>query len=159
MNSTVAGEYAMVREIDPAELQSLVGQELGASRWLTVDQPMIQAFATTTMDQQWIHVDVERAKREGAGPIAHGFLIVSLMSTLLMDIWTLRGSKSALNYGFNKLRFIAPVPSGARIRMTETLTGAEQRGDGVLLTRDCRVEVESGSKPAVVAEWLALFRL
>jgi acyl dehydratase len=146
----------VVRSLEPDELMTLVGQELGASRWLTINQSQISNFADITMDRQWIHVDVERATRENGGSIAHGFLTLSLMPSLLADIWYVRGAKSIMNYGFDKLRFVAPVFAGARVRLRETMVNVEVRKSGMILTRDSLVEVEGQARPAVAATCLAL---
>jgi acyl dehydratase len=143
------------RLIDPAELCNLVGHELGVSCWVTIDQRIIDTFGELTRDEQWIHLDVARASLEGGGTIAHGFLTISMMSFMVAEIWEVLGTKRAYNYGFNKLRLPAPVPSGARIRLHETLLRVEEKPDGVLVTRDSRVEVERKDKPAVVAEWVS----
>lgn len=142
------------RLIDSAELYNLVGHELGVSDWVTIDQRTIDSFGSLTRDEQWIHSDVARASREAGGTIAHGFLTLSMMSVLAADIWEVLGTKRIYNYGFNKVRLAAPVPSGARIRLRETLLSVEKKRDGLLVTRDCRVEVERQMKPAVVAEWV-----
>jgi acyl dehydratase len=143
------------RLIDPVDLPSFLGQELGVSRWLKIDQNAIDAFGSLTHDHQWIHSDVRRAMRDASGTIAHGFLTLSMMSTLVSDIWVISGTKRTINYGFNKLRMPAPVPSGARIRLRETLRAVDKKPDGLLITRDSCVEVEGQKKPAVIAEWIA----
>ncbi len=148
----------MARMITRDELPALVGQELGVSDWLTVDQARIDAFAELTGDRQWIHVDVERARRELGGTIAHGFLTLSLMSTLAADLWRVADIASGLNYGFDRLRFTAAVPAGARVRLRETLLRVEPREAGVLITRHCAVEVENNPRPALVADWLTMLR-
>jgi len=138
------------------ELRTLVGQEAGASDWLTVTQEMINRFADVTDDHQWIHVDVERAQRESqfGKTIAHGFLTVSLLPRLSHEAVEVRGDfKMRVNYGFNRLRFVSPVPAGARIRarlMPQKVTDNE-------VTWLVTVDVEGSEKPAVVAEWLGRF--
>ena len=139
-----------------AEVDGRVGTMLGRSRWLTVTQEMIHDFGVLTHDEQWIHLDVERAQREMGGTIAHGFLTLSLLSTLVAEIWTFEKTTRAFNYGFNKLRFPASVSAGARIRLVETLVKFEDRGETVLLTRDIAVEIEGAQKPAIAGEWIAL---
>ena len=138
------------------ELAELVGQELGTSDWFTLDQDRIDRFAAVTQDEQWIHVDVERAGREIGGTIAHGFLTLSMLSAMTYSLLRVEGASRGVNYGFNKVRFISPVSAGARIRLREVLTAAEPKGDGVTLTRECTVEIEGQAKPALVAEWLGL---
>lgn len=140
-----------------AELRSLVGQEVGVSDWFTVSQALINAFAETSGDRQWIHLDVERCKSESpyGSTIAHGFLTLSLLSQLHGQTVQVRGAfRRAINYGLNRLRFPAPVPAGARIRSHSTLQAVEEIEGGVQLTWLISVEVEGQSKPALVAEWL-----
>jgi len=138
------------------EVAGLVGQELGVSDWFTIDQAQIDAFAEVTGDRQWIHVDVERATREIGGTIAHGFLTVSMLSAMTYTVMAVEDSSRGVNYGFNKLRFISPVPAGSRVRLHEVLTACEPKGDGLALTRECTVEIEGQVKPALVAEWLGV---
>lgn len=147
----------------PSELQSLVGQEVGLSRWITVDQARIDAFARITEDEQFIHVDPERAKATPfGGTIAHGFLTLSLASAMSYDaVAPLDGVVMGVNYGFDKLRFLAPVPAGSRIRGRFKLLSAEDKGsqDGVtrwLLKHELTVEINGGDKPALIAEWLSM---
>ncbi len=148
----------MTRMISLDELPGLVGQEVGVSPWLTVDQAKIDRFADVTGDMQWIHVDVERATREAGGPIAHGFLSLSLMSAMAADNWRVAGYTSALNYGFDRVRFTAAVPAGGKIRLRETLLRVDPRESAVLVSRHCVVELEGSDRPAVIADWLTLFR-
>lgn len=138
------------------ELRSLTGQEIGVSDWLEVSQDMINRYADLTGDHQWIHVDVERARREShfGSTIAHGFLTVSLMVELSRRAVDVRGEfKMRVNYGFNKLRFVSPVPAGARIRGRFTPQKVTENEVTWLVT----VEVEGQQKPAIVAEWLGRF--
>jgi len=138
------------------ELRSLTGQEAGVSDWLPVTQQMIDRFADVTGDHQWIHVDVERAKRETpfGSTIAHGFLTVSLLPQLAHDAVEVRGDfKMRINYGFNRLRFVSPVPAGSRIRARFTAQKVTENEVTWLVT----VEVEGSEKPALVAEWLGRF--
>jgi len=134
------------------------GRELGTSDWVTVDQPRIDQFAACTGDRQWIHVDVERARREGpfGGPIAHGYLTLSLVAAMLMEIGVIPpDAASGLNYGLDKVRFLAPVKAGARVRARVALMSAQpQDGGRVLLKLDCKLEIEGEAKPAVIAEVL-----
>jgi acyl dehydratase len=138
------------------ELPGLVGVRLGVSSWVTVEQDQIDRFAALNGDDQWIHVDVERAGRERGGTIAHAFLVMSLMSAMTREIVRYEGISHGFNYGFDRLRFTGPTPAGARIRLVETLTAVEPRGDGVLLRRGCVVEVEGRDRPALVGDWLIL---
>jgi acyl dehydratase len=149
----------VTRWVEAADLPALVGQEMGVSDWLTVDQSTIDRFADLCGDRQWIHIDVERATREIGGPIAHGFLTVSLMSALAAQVFRIAGVASSLNYGFDKLRFTGTVPAGARIRLRQVLQAVESKGNGLLVTTRNTVEVEGHERPALVADWLALMRL
>ncbi len=140
-----------------AELQGLVGQEVGVSDWFEVSQSVINQFADATGDQQWIHVDPERAKTDSpyGTTIAHGFLTLSLLSHLQRQALELRGPFSrAINYGFNRVRFPAAVPAGARVRLHSTLNAIEEIEGGAQCTWDLSVEIEGQSKPALVAQWL-----
>jgi acyl dehydratase len=143
-----------------ATIADFVGKELGVSGWITVDQQRIDDFAACTGDHQWIHVDVERASRESpfGTTIAHGYLMLSLLPVMQYQVGTHpEGVMVALNYGTDKVRFITPVRSGARVRDHITLVGAEDRGGGRILTRIRHVvEIEGEEKPALVAETLAL---
>ena len=143
----------------PSDLPSLVGQEVGLSRWITVDQARIDAFAKITEDEQFIHVDPERARGTPfGGTIAHGFLTLSLASAMSYDaVAPLDGVVMGVNYGFDKLRFLAPVPAGSRIRGRFKLLSAEDKGNGRwLLKHELTVEIEDGDKPALIAEWLGM---
>ncbi|HLG98076.1 MAG TPA: MaoC family dehydratase [Bryobacteraceae bacterium] len=138
------------------ELRSLTGQEIGVSDWMPVTQEMINRFADVTGDHQWIHVDIDRAQRETpfGSTIAHGFLTVSLLSELSRQTIEVRGDyKMRINYGFNKLRFVSPVPAGARIRARF----APRKVTENEVTWSVTVEVEGREKPALVAEWLSRF--
>ncbi len=140
------------------ELKGHVGQKLGTSDWLVVDQTMIDQFAEATGDHQWIHVDVERAKREmpGGRTIAHGYLTLSLLPRLNQGIWRVKRRSRGVNYGSNKVRFTAPVPAGSRIRGHLTLKAVEPIQGGARLTMEATVEVEGSERPALVAETLSL---
>ena len=148
----------MTRLITQSELPGLVGGELGVSRWFSIEQPRIDDFAKLTEDEQWIHVDVARATSESGGTIAHGLLTLSLLPVMGSSIWRLEGTTSVLNYGFDRVRFTAAVPSGARVRLRETLLKLEERPSGLLITRRGAVEIEGGERPALVADSLGLFR-
>jgi acyl dehydratase len=145
----------VVQGID--ELKTLVGQELGASEWHVVSQEQIDKFAEVTGDNQWIHVDAERAKRESpyGAPIAHGFLTMSLLSGLIKEAVEIRGDyKMKINYGFNRLRFTGGVPAGSRVRAKYALSSVKDVEGGVEIAWGVTVEVEGVAKPALVAEWL-----
>lgn len=137
-----------------AELPTLVGRELGVSDWITVDQARIDAFAEVTEDHQWIHLDVDRARAEMGGTIAHGFLSLSLLSAMAAQVFDVEGVKSGLNTGFDRVRFTCPVAAGARVRLRLTLTAAEPISGGLSLKYGCVVEIEGNEKPALVADWL-----
>ena len=142
-----------------SDLPSLVGQEVGLSRWITVDQARIDAFARITEDEQFIHVDPKRAAATPfGGTIAHGFLTLSLASAMSYDaVAPLDGVVMGVNYGFDKLRFLTPVPAGSRIRGRFKLLSAEDKGGGRwLLKHELTVEIEGADKPALIAEWLGL---
>jgi len=138
------------------ELRALIGQEAGVSDWIEVSQDMINRFADLTGDHQWIHVDVDRAGRETPfhSTIAHGFLTVSLLSELSRHAVEVRGDfKMRINYGFNRLRFVSPVPAGSKIRARF----APLKVTDNEITWQVTVEVEGQEKPALVAEWLGRF--
>lgn len=144
-----------------ATMPSMIGRELGVSSWVTVDQQMIDQFAETTRDRQWIHVDVERAKRESPfkAPIAHGFLTLSLVASMSYEIGAVpEGTAAIFNYGLDKVRFLAPVKAGSRVRMRSTLVSFEEKGPGqYLMKTDNVVEIEGEEKPALIAEALVMF--
>lgn len=135
------------------ELRAAVGEQLGHSDWLEVDQKRIDLFAEATGDHQWIHVDPERA---ATGPfrttIAHGYLTLSLLPLFVPQIMRVEGMRMGVNYGTNKVRFPSPVPVGSRLRATAVLKGVEDAGGGVQVTAVVTVEREGGEKPACVAE-------
>jgi acyl dehydratase len=136
-----------------ADLKTLVGADLGASDWIEVTQQRINTFADATDDHQWIHVDVERAAAGPfGGPIAHGYLTLSLLIPLWSNLLRIEGVSRGVNYGLNRVRFPAPVPAGARIRLTGKLTSADDVPGGVQITAEVAVEIENGSKPACVAQ-------
>jgi len=143
-----------------AGLSERIGQELGVSDWVAIDQARIDTFASCTGDRQWIHVDVERAKRESPfrGPVAHGYLTLAMVAPLAMEIGIIpKDAAAGLNYGVDKVRFLAPVPAGVRVRLRVTLSGVEQRDGGqVIMKTQNTLEVEGSEKPALVAETLAL---
>lgn len=143
----------------PKDAKSHIGEEFGVSEWVTIDQAMINKFAEATGDQQWIHVDVERAKNEmlGGKTIAHGFLTLSLLPRLGALIWKIEHRSRGINYGLNKLRFTSPVPEGSRVRLKLKLLGTEDvKGDGVRMTFENIVEIEGQPQPALIAESLSV---
>jgi acyl dehydratase len=144
--------------IAPAELAKLIGHDLGTSDWFLIDQRRIDGFADVTEDHQFIHVDLERAKQTPfGGTIAHGLLTLSMIVHLCLDfVPRLQGTTMVLNYGFNRVRFPAPVKEGARVRARVKLADVEQRGGGqYVLTIDVVMEIENEKKPALIAEWLS----
>lgn len=144
----------------PEGLKEFVGKEIGASEWITVTQERIDGFAEATEDRQWIHVDRERAKRESpfGTPVAHGFLTLSLLSTLIGQVIRVRGgSRMTINYGLNRVRFPAPVRESSRIRGRFTLLSLAERGDAHEAVFGCSVECEGNDKPCCVAEWVVRY--
>jgi acyl dehydratase len=150
----------MILDYRMATVAQFVGRELGASPWTAVDQERIDRFAECTGDRQWIHVDVERARRESAfgGPVAHGYLTLSLVAPMAMEIGLIPpDAASGLNYGLDRVRFVAPVKAGARVRNRVSLLSAEpQSGGRLLLKLNCTMEIEGEPKPALVAEMLCM---
>jgi acyl dehydratase len=142
-----------------AELRSLAGQELGTSDWLKVNQSMIDGFAEVTGDHQWIHVDVERARRESpfSTTVAHGFLILSLAARLGFDVFTVEGVRLGLNYGLDRVRFTAPVRSACRVRARVTLDAVRDTPKGTLAEFTYAFESDAVAKPVCVAKVLGLF--
>jgi len=141
------------------EIRSRVGDEIGVSSWLTVDQERIHAFAEATEDRQFIHTDPDAAAQTPfGGTIAHGFLSLSLMSRMGAEAMLIpEGAKMAVNYGLDRVRFLAPVPSGARVRGRFTLDSVEEKAPRQLLFRHTvAVEIEGAEKPALTAVWLGL---
>ena len=137
-------------------LRARVGTELGRSRWVEVGQDRIATFADATDDHQWIHVDAGRSARESpfGTTVAHGFLTLSLLPALVSDVLDFTGAKLVVNYGLNKVRFPAPLPSGSRVRAAIVLAALDEEGGGTQLTLDVTVEREGGTKPVCVAEFL-----
>jgi acyl dehydratase len=140
-------------------LSDLVGREVAISDWITVTQDRINAFADTTDDHQWIHIDRERARSETPfrTTIAHGFLTLSLMSALMRNAITIDGVEMTLNYGLNRVRFVSPLPSDSRIRARIVLAGIDNAGNGAQATWSITIERDGSEKPCVVAEWLVRY--
>lgn len=135
------------------ELKAAVGEQLGYSDWLEIDQKRIDLFADATGDHQWIHVDPEKAATGPFGTtIAHGYLTLSLLPALVPQVMRVEGMKMGVNYGSNKVRFPAPVPVGSRLRATAVLKEVTEAGGGVQVTAAVTVEREGGDKPVCVAE-------
>ena len=144
------------------ELKAAVGQELGVSDWMEMTQDRINTFAEATGDHQWIHVDVERCKRDmpDGKPIAHGYLTLSLVSRFVAQVRQIEGTRRGINYGSNKVRFISPVQVGARIRGRVKLKAVDDQGPkAVRATYETTVEIEGAGKPACVAETLGIHEM
>ena len=149
----------MLKVEKPSDLLQHVGETLGPSEWLTVTQEVIDKFADATGDHQWIHVDVERAKKElpGGKTIAHGYLTLSLLPRLAPTLMKVEQRRRGVNYGSNRVRFTAPVPAGARIRLKQRLVKVEPVEDnGFRITSEMTMEVEGNTRPAMVAETLSI---
>lgn len=143
-----------------ATMEGLVGKTLGTSDWHEITQEAVNEFANCTGDRQWIHIDVERARKESpfGGPVAHGYLTLSLVASLSMELGVVpKGTAAALNYGLDKVRFLAPVPVGARVRLEAKLLGFQRKENGqYLMKAENTVEIEGSDKPALIAESLAI---
>jgi acyl dehydratase len=141
------------------DLPALAGKDLGASAWIDVTQQRIDTFADATDDHQWIHVDVARAAQGPfGGPIAHGYLTLALFIPAFTELLDVDGVTTKVNYGLDRVRFPAPVPAGARIRLTATVAEvAEVAGDGVQVTVDGAIEIEGATKPACVLRSISRF--
>ncbi len=146
----------MARQVTFDEVAGLVGQEVGVSDWVLIDQDRVNKFADATGDHQWIHVDVERAKREIGGPIAHGYLTLSLIPMLAAQILHVTGVSRGVNYGSNKVRFTGMVRVGKRVRMKQKLLSAEPKSGGVQMISECTIEIEGEERPACVAETISV---
>ncbi|MBV8848245.1 MAG: MaoC family dehydratase [Methylobacteriaceae bacterium] len=147
------------RKIDAADLESFVGQEIGVSDWALIDQDRIDAFAEVTFDPYFIHIDPERAKRETpfGSTIAHGFLTLSMLSVMAYDaLPDIVGRTMGLNYGFDKIRFISPVPAASRIRGRFTISDVTRKPGQAVVRYAVSVEIEGKDKPALAAEWLTI---
>ena len=148
-----------MKTVAASELQGLIGTEIGTSDWLVVDQDRINVFADVTEDHQFIHINEEQAKKTPfGGTIAHGFLTLSLLSKFSEGSGlVIEGVQMGVNYGFEKVRFLAPVPSGSKVRGKFVLKNAIEKKLGQhLLTYEVTVEIEGADKPALIADWLAM---
>jgi acyl dehydratase len=143
----------------PHELIDCVGEELGETDWLEIDQARVNLFAEATGDHQWIHVDVEKAKQGPfGGPIAHGYLTASLANYFLPQLLDVQGTSMGVNYGCDKIRFPSPVPVGSKVRGTGSLTSVEQTKDGGIQAKvTVKIEVEGQERPACVIETISRF--
>ena len=148
-----------MREFNSAdELKKAVGEDLGQSDWLEIDQDRVNLFADATDDHQWIHVDVEKAKGGPfGGPIAHGYLTLSLVNHFLPSLFAVPAAKMGINYGCNKVRFPAPVPVGSKIRASGQITEVDDVAGGVQVVVQVAVEVEGAAKPACIADTVSRF--
>ena len=146
--------------LDPAKLEGMVGQEVGVSDWTVLDQNKINAFADLTLDPYFIHTNPERAKKETpfGGTIAHGFLTLSMLSVMAYDcLPDLEGRTMGMNYGFDKIRFLSPVPSGSKIRGRFKIADVQRKSPKEAVVRyGVTVEIEGKDKPALAAEWLTI---
>ena len=161
MSAAEAAGAALI-ETALAALRPRVGETFGPSRWITIDQPMIDAFAALTGDRQFIHVDPDAARATPLGAtVAHGFLTLALFSTLAEGLLPpVPGRVMGINYGFDRVRFVAPAPAGARIRATFRLTDVVPRPPAAVMLRlAATVEIEGSARPAVSADWLTLSNL
>jgi acyl dehydratase len=144
---------------DFKELKTVVGSEVGVSDWVEVTQERIDKFAEATGDEQWIHVDVERATRElpGRTTIAHGLLTLSLAPAFVRSVMGVKGIKNTLNYGANRIRYLTPVPAGSKLRGRISIAEADDMPpNGLRVTYGITIEIEGGERPACVAEMIAL---
>jgi acyl dehydratase len=147
-----------MRTVSFEDLPSLAGQEIGVSEWVTIDQNRINQFADATGDHQWIHIDIERAKKElpDGKTIAHGYLTLSLIPMLGAQTMRINGASRGINYGSNKVRFTNTVQVGSRVRGRQKLLSVEQRGDAVQLVSQFSIEIEGQQRPACIAETIGL---
>ncbi len=138
------------------DLHTLVGTEVGVSDWLEITQERVNQFAEATGDHQWIHVDVERATREMGGPIAHGYLTLSLIPFLSEGLMPVSGVTRGINYGSDKVRFTNMVRIGKKVRLRQKLLSAEPKSGGTQLKSQCTIEIEGEERPACVAETISV---
>ena len=142
--------------VDMSDLPGLVGTEVGVSEWLEISQDRVNKFADATGDHQWIHVDVERATREIGGPIAHGYLTLSLIPFLSAGMLPVKGVTRGINYGSDKVRFTNMVRVGKRVRLRQKLIGVEPKAGGLQIKNECTIEIEGEARPACVAETMSV---
>ncbi len=145
-----------MREVAIGDLGGLVGQEVGVSDWVLVDQDRVNLFADATGDHQWIHVDVERATREMGGPIAHGYLTLSLIPHLSAMVMRVTGVTRGINYGSDKVRFTNMVRVGKRVRLRQKLLSCQPKAGGLQIINECAIEIEGEDRPACVAETISI---
>ena len=142
--------------VEVKDLPGLVGQEVGLSDWLQITQERVNQFADATGDHQWIHVDGERAMREIGGPIAHGYLTLSLIPFLSAGMLPVKGVTRGINYGSDKVRFTSMVRVGKRVRLRQKLIGVEPKSGGTQIKNQCTIEIEGEERPACVAETISV---
>jgi len=142
--------------IEFKDLPGLVGTEVGVSDWVLITQERVNLFAEATGDHQWIHVDVERATREIGGPIAHGYLTLSLIPFLSAGMLPVKGVTRGINYGSDKVRFTNMVRVGKRVRLRQKLIGAESKSGGIQIKNECTIEIEGEDRPACIAETISV---
>lgn len=147
---------AQPRKVAYADLDSLVGKEIGVSDWHEVDQERVNQFAEATGDHQWIHVDVERATKALGSPIAHGYLTLSLIPMLSAEIMSVSGVTRGINYGTNKVRFTNMVPVGSKVRLRQQMQSVEEKSGGKMMVIHATVEIEGQDRPACVAETIGV---
>ncbi|MEZ5939546.1 MAG: MaoC family dehydratase [Hyphomonadaceae bacterium] len=145
-----------MRTVAYNELESIVGQEVGASEWLEITQDRVNKFAEATGDFQWIHVDVERATEAMGHPIAHGYLTLSLIPMLAAQVMNVDGVSRGINFGSNKVRFTNMVPVGSKVRLKQTCLKVEARAGGKQITMESVIEIEGKDRPACVAETIGI---
>ena len=145
-----------MKEVAYADLHTLAGQETGVSDWVEITQERVNKFAEATGDHQWIHVDVERATREIGGPIAHGYLTLSLIPFLGAGLMRVTGVTRGINYGSDKVRFTNMVRVGKRVRMRQKLLSVEAKSGGLQMKNECTIEIEGEERPACVAETISV---
>jgi acyl dehydratase len=142
--------------VSMADLPGLVGQEVGVSDWVEISQDRVNQFADATGDHQWIHVDVERATREIGGPIAHGYLTLSLIPFLSAGLMPVKGVTRGINYGSDKVRFTNMLRIGKRVRLRQKLIGVEPKAGGLQLKSENTIEIEGEARPACIAETITV---
>ena len=142
--------------VEMSDLPKLVGEEVGVSDWLEISQDRVNKFADATGDHQWIHVDVERATREIGGPIAHGYLTLSLIPFLSAGMLPVKGVTRGINYGSDKVRFTNMVRVGKRVRLRQKLLGVEPKSGGLQVKNQCTIEIEGEDRPACIAETISV---
>jgi acyl dehydratase len=138
------------------QVHTLVGKEVGVSDWVEIDQDRVNTFADATGDHQWIHIDVARANKEIGGPIAHGYLTLSLIPFLSQGLMPVLGVTRGINYGSNKVRFTNMVRVGKKVRLRQKLLNAEPKSGGLQLISECTIEIEGEERPACVAETISV---